>query len=703
MDLKWSPGRVSGPASAAVRVTDLSWQGHLNPSPLMRDDGELLKDEYLSPKKLKALTGVDDLQQVKVLEMRVNTRESSLGNLGVYLPNLRELKLNNSFLVSVRDLGTRLSHLRVLWMTCCGLSDLDGISSCSSVKELYIAYNNISDLSQLLWLDHLEVLDLEGNNIEDIDQMQYLGLCCKLSRLTLEGNLICLKPNAESAEEPDYNYRVEIKKHIPHLEYLDEIPASQTALLPSKKMQEDWLIIKESIKGGGLAGYISWLAVLSSLESQQLSRKEDKALSAFTSFLTDFSVPCSSECAAAVTVLAEYSDGWAADARRSSSTNLLDSGCPLPYPTASGELFPEDYSSALTHGLSQVICGNPTKALRARRQKLGPPAVSPVELCSLRTENQYGSGRGGHLGQEDVFSELRAWRQQPKQCLQTHQQEKSAQALKVTLNDEEEGEGCSLTDSCEDELGETCDEDLTERIYLHSSYHSCLSQSSSASSLEEECASVFYLVSLIYGNARLLDVGLRSSNSIASKKPFTCICKGWCSKTLENEEPRRNHRPRAGQAVDTAIPVKGSSGNFSSASGQGTCSEPAQHANCLRIPRAAPACWEQQPAKACFRMSSWPGCFWFSFQSGRQWGQCRYSDPECNFTTVFLFFLWPIMDESPPGEMNHHHPRVCSSTKASERSGLMDAAWPLTARAMLQSLPDRPTASTASQNKHPQS
>ncbi|NXV54016.1 LRC56 protein, partial [Uria aalge] len=176
----------------------------------------------------KALTGVDDLQRVKALEMRVDTRENSLGNFGAYLPNLRELKLNNSLLVSVRDLGTTLSRLRVLWMAHCGLSDLDGISSCGSLKELYVAYNNISDLSQLTWLDHLEVLDLEGNNIEDISQMQYLGLCCKLSHLTVEGNLICLKPNAESAEEPDYNYRAEVKKLIPHLEYLDEIPASQT-------------------------------------------------------------------------------------------------------------------------------------------------------------------------------------------------------------------------------------------------------------------------------------------------------------------------------------------------------------------------------------------------------------------------------------------------------------------------------------------
>ncbi|XP_071617880.1 leucine-rich repeat-containing protein 56 isoform X4 [Heliangelus exortis] len=400
MELKWNPGRVSRLTSAAVQVTDLSWQGNLNPSPLVKDDGELLMDEYLSPRKLKMLTGADDLQQVETLEMRVDTRENTLGSFGAYLPNLRELKLNHSLLVSVRDLGTTLSHLSVLWMAHCGLSDLDGISSCSSLKELYIGHNNISDLSQLILLDYLEVLDLEGNNIEDINQMQYLGLCSKLRRLTVEGNLICLKPTAESAEEPDYNYRLEVKKLIPHLEYLDEIPANQTALLPSKKMHEGWLTIKESIKEGALAGDISWL------------------------------------------------------------------------------------------GLSQVICGNPTKALCARRQKLGPPAVRPLKLCGLRTEKLYGSGggRGEDLHQEDPFSKLRVQRKQQKWCLQTSQPEKAAQALKVPLVGEEESEECSLPGSCEDELRETCEKNLIERISLESSGHSCLSQSSSGSSQAQKGA-----------------------------------------------------------------------------------------------------------------------------------------------------------------------------------------------------------------------
>lgn len=37
-----------------------------------------------------------------------------------------------------RDLGTSLPHLQVLWMSCCSLKDLDGISAFSSLKVDFI-------------------------------------------------------------------------------------------------------------------------------------------------------------------------------------------------------------------------------------------------------------------------------------------------------------------------------------------------------------------------------------------------------------------------------------------------------------------------------------------------------------------------------------------------------------------------------------
>ncbi|XP_010281594.1 PREDICTED: leucine-rich repeat-containing protein 56 [Phaethon lepturus] len=538
-----------------------------------------------------------------------------------------------------RDLGTTLSHLHVLWMARCGLSDLDGISSCSSLKELYIAYNNISDLSQLTWLDHLEVLDLEGNNIEDINQMQYLGLCCKLSRLTVEGNLICLKPNAESAEEPDYNYRAEVKKLIPHLEYLDEIPASQTALHPSKKMHEDWLIMKESIKESGLAGDISWLGMSVARQPGCSPRPQTT------------SRPGTAQ--------------WSANARRSSNARLLYGGYPLPDSTVSDELFTEDDSSDLTHGLSQVICGNPTKALHARRQKLGPPAVSPLKLCSLRTENLNSHGGGGDLHQEDGFSELRVRREQHKRCRQTGQQEKATQALKVTLSDEEEGEDCSLADSCEDELRETCDECLIKRISLDSSCHSCLSQSSSGLSQAQEGAD------FSSPNHFLIPVPPKSPS------PSSVMIVAARPRKMRNDRVRRLKIPN--QEDDRQWTQRCQSRAHQETSAQPLGKELAllrQHS----VLAASRSRGHQQLA-----------------------GSTGWQRPISGPAAVVSTSIRPIIDESPPGEINHHQPAVCSSTKALERFGLMNAAWPLTATAMLQSLPDRPTASTTSQNKSPRS
>ncbi|XP_064369281.1 leucine-rich repeat-containing protein 56 isoform X6 [Dromaius novaehollandiae] len=580
MNLKWNSGRISRPASATIRVTDLSWRGNLNPSPLIKDDGELLMDEYLTPRKLKALAGVEDLQQVKALEMRVDTREKSLGNFGAYLPNLRQLKLNNSLLVSVRDLGTTLSHLHVLWMARCGLSDLDGISSCSSLKG------------------------------------------------------------------PDYNYRVEVKKLIPHLEYLDEIPASQTVIPPSKKMNEDWLIIKESIKEGGLAGDISWLdSCLGAVARQSGSSPRPPAGSRPGTVQRP------------------------AYAGRASDAHLLYGGCPLPGPTASDGLFPEDDSSDLTHGLSQVICGNPIKALRARRQKLGPPAVSPLKLCSLRGEYPHVSEEEDDLSQEDVFTELRVRREKHKRCLQMVQQEKSPQVLKVTLSDEEEDEDCSLTDNCEDELRETYDEDLTERISLDS-FHSCLSQSSSDSSHAQEWT--------VFSNPN------RCLIPSPPKSPSPASVMGVAARPWK----MRNHRLRC-----LKIPSREEDRQWmqlcQSRAGQKTSAEPLSEELTLLSLHSAPAVCEALPSRPQGQ-----------HQPGGSTGRLR---PISGPAAVGSTSVRPTTDKSAPRMISHHQPVVRSSTKNTERFGLTDAAWPLTARAALQKLPDRPSVSTTSQNKTPRS
>jgi Leucine-rich repeat (LRR) protein len=61
-----------------------------------------------------------------------------------------------------RDLGSCLAKLRVLWMSRCGLEDVQGIGSMSNLRELYVSYNDITDVTPCGMLESLEILDLEG-------------------------------------------------------------------------------------------------------------------------------------------------------------------------------------------------------------------------------------------------------------------------------------------------------------------------------------------------------------------------------------------------------------------------------------------------------------------------------------------------------------------------------------------------------------
>ena len=181
-------------------------------------DPELMAlDEYLSEGKLRAATGEDNLSNVKHLEIIVNTTNNSLGDIGNKLPNLEELKLNGSTIPSIRDLGTSLKNVKVLWLSRCGIQELDGILALCSLRELYLSYNDIDDISNLSGMDELEILDLEGNNIEDDSQLIYLQDCKKLTCLSLSGNPMMVKLTGSKLKST-------VLGTLPQLQYLDDSP-----------------------------------------------------------------------------------------------------------------------------------------------------------------------------------------------------------------------------------------------------------------------------------------------------------------------------------------------------------------------------------------------------------------------------------------------------------------------------------------------
>lgn len=73
---------------------------------------------------LKQATGVADLGQAVSVQMTVDTKANAVSYIGDRMPNLYELKLCSSSIGSLRDLGTALRRLSVLWITRCELTHL---------------------------------------------------------------------------------------------------------------------------------------------------------------------------------------------------------------------------------------------------------------------------------------------------------------------------------------------------------------------------------------------------------------------------------------------------------------------------------------------------------------------------------------------------------------------------------------------------
>ena len=338
----------------------------INPEPLVLKETDNLVNDFLSPAKLREITGKNDLTTVDSIEMMVNTSETTLGNFGQYLTNLTQLKLNDSFIPSVRDIGTSFSCLTVLWMSRSKVDEIDGIASMQSLQELYVAYNNIADLSPISFLENLEILDLEGNKVSDVDQIDYMKILCHLSTLTLSGNPVCLNFCSKSK----LTFREYALQQLPQLQQLDDISAK--ILKPDhvslSHCQEDIDIITNAIKDG-----IDIESNLQSVSPDFFASGQD--------FIETHDSGNLLPPTFSVTPLKKLTTIRPATAAASAKRRpvLLDEGsffgltCVSPRPESSGSdngLLVSDDMSNLTIG--DPLCGNPLQALKQRKRSPMP-------------------------------------------------------------------------------------------------------------------------------------------------------------------------------------------------------------------------------------------------------------------------------------------------------------------------------------------
>lgn len=326
----------SRPGTATVRIRSETRE---NPRPQSSPDPEsgasqLVLDEYLTADVLRDLSGSSDLTLVQRLEFTVDTSAQSLGQFGILVPNLVSLRLSGS-VASTRDLGTSLGTLTILWLSRCNLSSLDGIGALNRLKELYIAFNMVREFNPLTLLPLLSILDAEGNEISDLSQVLNLSMCPSLVEVTLEGNPI---------EKSIKNYRETVLQMIPSVLVFDgrirqaDCHINHGAFEAQLIQQNLKAPIDPSVHDETLP---STSASRPSTATPRPSTAPSRPLTATPRPLTATSRPLT----ATARLLTERSSRGKHDS--------FDA---------------DDSSSSLTHGSDVVFCGNPLKALKARRQ-----------------------------------------------------------------------------------------------------------------------------------------------------------------------------------------------------------------------------------------------------------------------------------------------------------------------------------------------
>ena len=85
------------------------------------------------------MTGIENLDEIHMLEMRVDTSETSLGNFGAHVPNLSKLKLSNSIVSSVRYSSFYPRDTMLAWVYAMAFSSVCVSHTCFVSKWLNVS------------------------------------------------------------------------------------------------------------------------------------------------------------------------------------------------------------------------------------------------------------------------------------------------------------------------------------------------------------------------------------------------------------------------------------------------------------------------------------------------------------------------------------------------------------------------------------
>ena len=169
-------------------------------------NGDINVIDYVLAKYLKL--NITEIQNLRKLNIKINGSYGLLNQFGQRLVNLKFLKLNDSFIQSIDDLGSNFKNLKILQINNCKLKELNGIICFQQLEILEAKNNEISDLIELEMSTSLVKINLENNLIEDEQNIYFLSSLDNLEYINLMGN-------------PIKNYEKKLKELLPNLKEID--------------------------------------------------------------------------------------------------------------------------------------------------------------------------------------------------------------------------------------------------------------------------------------------------------------------------------------------------------------------------------------------------------------------------------------------------------------------------------------------------
>ncbi|CAG5116231.1 unnamed protein product, partial [Candidula unifasciata] len=267
------------------------------------------------------------------------------------------------------------------------------------------------------------------NNIDDVIQLQYLSLCPVLRKLAIDGNPICVGP-VLSQDQPGYNIRETVRELLPNLVILDDERLDEETISSRHNVfDEDWAYLEE-LQNETL------LQDVHSHQQDEVVEDGDRPPTAALQPAADYRPgsalrPSSGFRPASSSKRPSTASG--------SSSSLVHPGVTVSIrPISSDAVDGIESVSDLTMG--GVICGNPSKALRQRKQA----KVGSKENIDKKLENLYQKGvvlgpteaadNASSSAEEEmsnIMDELKAWKLEHDKRMELILKSKEAQILIV--------------------------------------------------------------------------------------------------------------------------------------------------------------------------------------------------------------------------------------------------------------------------------